>query len=222
MWEKNPSSYRAKQRDNTCPPARSQRQWRAVERYLVDRRGLSPVLIALCRDLGLLYADRHANAVFLRRNAAGEETGTEILPTRRLRSAAHPAGEAAPSPPTTGSFWMSWEPDWPISVIVARNAIDALSVLSLQIVPARRKRCAVVSAAASPATVPTWIEAWNPRRIFCAYDATPDGEEAAQRLLRKDSRVVRIRPAPDGEDWNDMLMRDRASEPIGTDDRPTG
>ena len=39
-------------------PARSQRQWPAVQRYLVDQRGLSPVLIALCCDLGLLYADR--------------------------------------------------------------------------------------------------------------------------------------------------------------------
>ena len=56
-----------------------------------------------------------------------------------------------------------------------------------------------------PATLPTWIEAWNPSRIFYAYDATPDGEEAAQRLLRKNNRVVRVRPALDGNDWNDML-----------------
>ena len=106
-------------------------------------------------------------------------------------------------------------------MIVAKNAIDALSILSLQLVPARRRRCAVVSAAI-PATVPIWIEAWNRRRIFCPHDATPGGGEAAQRLLRNDNRVVRVRPALDGDDWNDMLLRDRAGEPIGTDDRPTG
>ena len=77
----------------------------------------------------------------------------------------------------------------------------------------------MVSAASIPATIPTWIETWHPRRIFCAYDATPDGEKAAQRLLRKDNRVVRVRPALDGDDWNDMLSRDRAGEPMGTDDR---
>ena len=200
-------------------PARSQRQWPAVQRYLVDRCGLSPVLIALCRDLGLLHADRQANAVFLCRNAAGEETGTEILPTAGQCSGLGTAGEAAPSPLTPGSFWMSWGAEWPRSVLIAKNAIDALSVLSLQLVPATRKGCAVVSAGALPATIPLWIEAWNPRRIFCAYDATRDGDDAARRLLQKDNRVVRVRPALDGDDWNDMLMRERSGELLETDDR---
>ena len=115
---------------------------------------------------------------------------------------------------------MSWGAEWPLSVLIAKNAIDALSVLSLQLVPATRKGCAVVSAGALSATIPFWIEAWNPRRIFCAYDATPDGDDAAHRLLRKDNRVVPVRPALDGDDWNDMLRRDRSGEPLGTDDRP--
>ena len=132
---------------------------------------------------------------------------------------ARPAGEAWP-PLAPGSFWMTWEIDWPRSVLIAKNPLDALSVLSLHLVPATRKGCAVVSAPASPATLPTWIEAWNPSRIFCAYDATPDGEQAAQRLLRKNNRVVRLRPALDGDDWNDMLMRERAGESMATDDRP--
>lgn len=201
-------------------PTRSHRQWPRVQRYLVDQRGISPVLIALCRDLGLLYADRQANAVFLCRNAAGEEIGTEILPTGGQRSGVTTASEAVPSPLTPGSFWMSWEPEWPLSVLIAKNAIDALSVLSLQLVPVKRRGCAVVSAGAVSATIPIWIEAWSPRRIFCAYDATPHGEDAAQRLLRKDNRVVRVRPALDGDDWNDMLRRDLEGNMLETDDRP--
>ena len=29
-----------------------------------------------------------------------------------------------------------------------------------------------------------------------------------------------MRPALDNQDWNDMLIRDRDGEPLGTDDRP--
>ncbi len=70
-------------------------------------------------------------------------------------------------------------------------------------------------------TIPKWIEAWNPRRIFCAYDTTRNGNRAARRLQDMDTRIVRMRPAIDDQDWNDMLMRDRDGEPIETDDRPT-
>ena len=103
-------------------PSRSERQWPAVHRYLVDERGLSPVLLALCRELGLLYADRHGNAVFVCRNAAGEETGAEIVPTAGQRSGSILDTEAATSPLTPGSFWMSWDPDWPLSVLLAKSA----------------------------------------------------------------------------------------------------
>ena len=114
----------------TLKPSRSERRWPAVERYLLDERGVSSVLLALCRDL--LYADHHGNAVFVCRNAAGEATGAEIVPTAgQQRGGAAPAGEAAPSPLTPGSFWMSWEIDWPPFVLIAKSALDALSALSL-------------------------------------------------------------------------------------------
>ena len=116
-----------------------ERHWPAIQSYLVEQRGLADVLVALCRDLGLLYADRHGNAVFVRRNAAGEALGAEIVPAAAPRRLA-PTGAAA-----RDGFWMSWEPDWPNSVILAKSAIDVLSVLSLHLVPAGRKGCAVVS-----------------------------------------------------------------------------
>ena len=168
-------------------------QWNATSSTSAASR---PCSSPWCRDLGLLYADRHANAVFLCRNAAGEETGTEIVPIGGQSSEAGTAAEAPPSPLTPGSFWMSWGAGWPPSVLVAKSAIDALSALSLQLVPVKREGCAAISAGAVAATIPSWIEAWNPRRIFCAYDATPDGDDAAQRLLRKDNRVVPRPPRP--------------------------
>ena len=199
--------------DHRPRPPCSERHWPAVQRCLVEQRGLGGTLIALCRDLGLVHADRQGNAVFVRRNAAGEATGAEIVPA----AGAH---RPALSPAARGGFWMSWDPDWPISVILAKSAIDALSVLSLHLVPAGRKGCAVVSTGGANASLPEWIEAWNPGRIFCAYDATRQGDDAAARLIRKNKRIVRMRPALDGLDWNDLLMRERAGEPIQADDRP--
>ena len=204
-----------------CPrlPHPQERHWPAVKRYLVHERGLSPVLLALCRDLGLVHADRHGNAVFVCRDAAGVATGAEIVPTGVQRRAAAGAGEAAPSPLARGGFWISWELDWPHSVLIAKSAIDALSALSLQLMPAERRECAVVSIAAVTPSLPAWIEDWNPRRIFCAYDATPGGDDAAERLFRRDSRVVRVRPALDGDDWNDMRRRDLEGNLLEIDDR---
>ena len=201
--------------DRRPRPPCLERHWPAIRRYLVERRGIAEILVDLCHDLGLVHSDRHGNAVFVRRNAAGEALGAEIFPAAAPRRPA-PTGAVA----ARGGFWMSWEPDWPNSVILANSALDALSVLSLHLVPAGRKGCTVVSTGAATASLPEWIEAWNPGRIFCAYDATRHGDDAAARLIRKDSRVVRLRPALDGQDWNDTLMRDRAGEPLGTDDRP--
>ncbi len=184
-----------------CPD----RRWLAAQRYLVEKRGIGDALVTLCRDLGLIHADRRGNLAFVRRNAAGKTTGIESI-------------SVAPGPDKRGGFWLSWNLDWPRSVILAGNALDALSILSLQLVPARRAACAVVSTGTTD-SLPGWIGAWNPARIFCAYDATPQGHHAANRIARRDNRTVRLRPVIEGGNWNDMLIRDRAGEPIGFDDR---
>ena len=190
------------------PLANTRRQdprWPALRQDLVGRCGLAGVLVDLARTLGLIEADRHGRPVFLRRDAAGEAVGIET---------AGPMTE----PADTGGFWMSWEPEWPVSVILAASALDALSILSLHLVPAQHG-CAVVSTGAVSATIPPWIETWNPRRLFCAWQATPDGDDAARRLFARDTRIIRMRPGLDGESWNDMLIRERGGEPLETDDR---
>ncbi len=190
------------------PPLTHGRQnarWPALRQDLVGRCGLAGALVDLARALGLIEADRHGRPVFLRRNAAGEAVGIE---TAGLMT----------EPADTGGFWMSWDPEWPVSVILAASALDALSILSLHLVPAQHG-CAVVSTGAVSATIPPWIETWNPRRLFCAWQATPDGDDAARRLFARDTRIIRMRPGLDGESWNDMLIRERAGEPLETDDR---
>ncbi len=195
--------------------------WPTLRRYLVKRRGLADVLVDLCRDLGLVHADCHGNAVFVRRNAAGKALGAEIAPAAGQRSGSALGIEAAPSPLARGGFWMSWDPDWPLSVILAKSALDALSVLSLHLVPARRKGCVVVSTGGVTESLPDWIEAWNPRRIFCAYDATRQGDDAAARLIRHEGRglelYVHAATAPENR-WGPMtaprLNGARSPDPI--------
>ena len=182
-------------------------RWPALRQYLIEQRGLADALVELCRGLGLIRADRRGNPVFLRRNAASKVVGIETLP-------------AAQEPAADGGFWMSWEPDWPGTVILTGSALDALSILSLHLVPEKRSKCAVVSTGAITARIPKWVEAWNPRRIFCAWDATRYGDHAARRMQDNDTRIVRMRPALENQDWNDMLIRDRDGEPLETDDRP--
>ena len=65
------------------------------------------------------------------------------------------------------------------SHILAGNALDALSILSLHLVPAIRRGCAVVSTGTVTTSIPKWIETWNPGRIFCAWDATTNGDHDA-------------------------------------------
>ena len=43
--------------------------------------------------------------------------------------------------------------------------------------------------------------------------------DALQQFVGPEREFV-ASPALDGQDWNDMLIRDRAGEPLGTDDRP--
>ena len=139
--------------------------------------------------------------------AASEATGIETVTA------------AAREPTVCGGFWMTWETDWPHAFILAGNALDALSILSLHLGTAKRAECAVVSTGAISITIPKWIEAWSPRRTFCVYDATANGDQAARRLTRKDIRIVRLRPALDNQDRNHMLVRDRHGEPLQTDDQ---
>ena len=195
-------------------PPRRERRWHDLRSRLVERRGLPDALVELCRDLGLIHPGHRGDALFVRRNAAGETVGAETLPDAPQRRRPEPPANAA-----RGGFWMSWDPDWPTSVILAASALDALSILALDLLPARQKGAVAVSCTAAAATLPEWIQEWNPQRIFCAYNATPQGDRAAKRLIRNDNRIVRLRPPLEGADWNQTLLLDRAGEPLQTDDR---
>ena len=153
-----PQGHPRSSRHAVTPLSDSRRQasqWHALRQTLVERCSLADALVNLCHALDLIHADHHTNPVFVRRIAVGIETVGTMM-----------------DPANTDGFWMSREPDCPVCLILAGNALDALSILSFHSLPAQRG-CAVVSTRAIDATVPSWIEAWNPCRIFYAWEATP-------------------------------------------------
>ena len=60
------------------------------------------------------------------------------------------------------------------------------------------------TAGLSPRMQP-WIAAFRLQDIACGYDADPPGDQAAERLIRINPNIRRIRPTGE-KDWNDILQ----------------
>ena len=199
-------------------PARSQALWPEVRDHLVGERGIGGMLLHVCHARGLVYADCRGNAVFVSRDVSGKATGAEVV---GLGGAAF-KGMAPGSRKESGGFWMARDAAPPEAAVLVESAIDALSVLTLRSFPGPEGGFAAVSAAGVATKVPRWLDGWRLRRILCGYDADPAGDAAAARLARSDPRVVRCRPAVEGEDWNDLLVRETAGEPVWSMARQSG
>ena len=202
-------------------PARSQALWPEVRDHLVRERGIGGMLLHVCHARGLVYADCRGNAVFVSRDVSGKATGAEIVGLGSGGDAAF-KGMAPGSRKESGAFWMMLDAAPPEQAVLVESAIDALSVLTLRSFPGPEGGFAAVSAAGVATSVPRWLDGWRLRRILCGYDADPAGDAAAARLARSDPRVVRCRPAVEGEDWNDMLVRETAGEPVWSMARQSG
>ena len=198
-------------------PARSRASWPEVRDRLVTERGIGGMLLQVCHDRGLVYADCRGNAVFVSRDVSGKATGAEIVGLGRRGGGAAFKGMAPGSRKASGGFWMARDAAPPEQAVLVESAIDALSVLTLRSFPGPEGGFAAVSAAGVATSVPRWLDGWRLRRIHCGYDADRAGDAAAARLARNDPRVVRCRPAVDGEDWNDMLVRETMGEPVWSD-----
>ena len=177
----------------TLPPAAAH-HWPRVERYLIDERRLPRSLLLPLRESGILYADAHANAVFLLGDTAATAVGAELRGT----TARSWRGLAPGSRKDRGFFSVSVAAAQ--AIVLCESAIDALSCHALH----PDHRCLSTSGARpAPAWLRTLIAQGLP--IYCGFDADPTGEAMAQRMIQLHPSIHRLRPS--AKDWNDCLRR---------------
>lgn len=163
-----------------------------VRRYLIEQRRLPAALLDPLIQAGSLYADAHANAVFLLRDPHGHPVGAELRGTGPLPW----RGMAPGSRKDLGAFAI---PDPPLQAsVLCESAIDALSCHALH--PSARS---LSTAGARPD--PAWLTHLlpHPEPIFCGFDADETGDAMAQAMIARHPSIHRLRPPR--KDWNEVL-----------------
>jgi hypothetical protein len=174
-------------------PPPTPRNLAVVEQYLLHQRGISLSLVESLIQSGKLYADAHANAVFLLLGKENRPVGAE------LRGTVGPArwrGMAPGSQKDLGFFSVG-APNPPM-IVLCESAIDALSCFLLH----PSALCASTSGArANPQWLPFFLSQGLP--VYCGFDADSTGDAMALQLIALYPAVRRLRPTH--HDWNDVL-----------------
>ena len=175
-------------------PAPAQENWQAVRRYLVEVRKLDQKIVDELHSTGIIYADKHRNAVFLSENGKGAElrgTGSRNFHGYR--------GEKGP-------FVLPGDPEF---VAFCESAIDAVSFKLLQ----RPKYDPTVYSFAGGAK--NLIQKYalhlvmkGCRNIFAAFDDDPAGEEFFEILFDAlpENSCIGLYPIDGFKDWNQELV----------------
>ena len=172
--------------------------WPAALEYLSRHRSLNPAILDAGFRQRILGADHRANAVFITRDAERTPAGAELLGTQPD----HPFRGMAPgSRKARGGFWITRR-TLPQSALIVESALDALSAFEL---PCMQDTDLFLSTAGLSPQMPPWIAAFRLQDIACGYDADPPGDQAAERLIRINPNIRRIRPTGE-KDWNDILQ----------------
>ena len=163
-----------------------------VRRYLTEQRRLPAALLDPLIAAGTLYADAHANAVFLLRDPHGQPVGAE------LRGTGPPAwrGMAPGSRKDLGCFAI---PATPLHAdLLCESAIDALSCHALH------PTCRGLSTAGARPD-PAWLANLlaQGRTLYCGFDHDDTGEAMARTMIALHPSIERLRPSC--KDWNDVL-----------------
>jgi hypothetical protein len=163
-----------------------------VRRYLTEQRRLPADLLDPLIAAGTLFADVHANAVFLLRDVHGQPIGAELRGTGPVSW----RGMAPGSRKDLGCFAIPSAPRE--ACVLCESAIDALSCHALH----PTYRClSTAGARPDPAWLPNLLARGH--AVYCGFDLDATGEAMAQAMIALHPSVQRLRPAR--KDWNEML-----------------
>jgi hypothetical protein len=163
-----------------------------VAAYLIQVRKLPPHLVDTAIASGALYADAHANAVFLMKGKKRVIVGAELRGTTLQRW----RGLAPGSNRQRGAFYTGSPASK--NLILCESAIDALSYVSLY-----PGTCAISTAGANAHL--DWIKSFinSGFRVTCAFDNDRTGNSMADKMITLYPEITRHMPLL--HDWNDVL-----------------
>ncbi len=194
-------------------PASDEHNWATVKQYLVEARGLPEKWVDGLHRQGLVYADAHRNAVFLRHQLGEDENWSRGHPTGAnlrgtdLEKPFH--GLASGSARDNGWFWIRLGQGEVQRVVLTESAIDALSlaVLEREQSPPGLNVTVYLSTDGSGAIPTEALQAVMAEagQVMVAFDADRAGEQMAWRVAEAVPGVQRMVPAM-GKDWNERLL----------------
>ncbi len=173
-------------------PAPCPRHINRIVKYLHTSRHIPSDLILHCIQNKNLYADSHANAVFIMRDSHNQPIGAELRGTGTIPW----RGLAPGSCKNLGYFAIG--PSTHNDIILCESAIDALSCSTLH-----QKSLCISTAGARPN--PPWLHHMlkTDIPIFCGFDNDTTGNALARHMTSIHPSIQRI--VPTKKDWNDML-----------------
>jgi C-terminal domain on Strawberry notch homologue/Toprim-like/P-loop containing NTP hydrolase pore-1/Protein of unknown function (DUF3991)/MutS domain I len=202
-----------------CPfelPTQVENNWATVRNYLIESRGLPEKWVDGLHQQGLIYADAHRNAVFLRHQlgedgqpwSRGHPTGANLRGTDPAQ-AFH--GLATGSVREQGWFWIRMGKESVQRVVLVESAIDALSLAVLEKQTGQPHGTSVYLSTDGSGAVPvTTLQGVMAQggQVVVAFDADKAGEKLAWRVAEAVPGVQRMVPSV-GKDWNERLVAEQ-------------
>ena len=194
-------------------PAANEHRWAGVREYLVETRKLPAVLVDRLNERGLICADDHQNAVFLRHElqaqtwSRGEVIGASLRGTWGEENHFH--GLAPGSARDRGWFWIGTGLGPVNRVLLVESPIDAMSLAVLDRSQRGPEGVSIYLSTDGSGGVP--VEALKTvlrsgGLVAAAFDADVAGETMAWRVAQQVPGIERLTPNQ-GKDWNEVLVR---------------
>ncbi|NEZ55407.1 strawberry notch C-terminal domain-containing protein [Adonisia turfae] len=201
-------------------PEPNEHRWAGVKEYLVNRRKLPEALVDRVHEKGLVYADDHQNAVFVRHGLQdggwqrGEVTGASLRGTWGEHNSYH---RLVPGSVRELGWFRIGTGQGPVQrVLLTESPIDAMSLAVLD--KERRQQAGVTVYLSTDGTGGVPVEALKAvlqrnGLVVAAFDADKAGEMMAWRVAAQVPGVRRLQPAY-GKDWNERLVNHGQPEQV--------